>query len=170
MNRMFDPVVSGCRRGDNVWFFDRYMTVGPPTIYAELLASAKSLVAIWDPWFNEPDHAILGSVRDGVTVTLLFAASSHADVRAKFNQRIELAQRSYPRLALRARYCCTDEGRGFHDRFLLLDRTRVFAVGASLSYHYQDMGSTSLVELASASDQLLLVQLHDEYWARGKTL
>ena len=162
------PLEHGCRRGVDVWYFDRYAQTGPPGVYAELIKVAKARVDIWDRYFTSDDHVVLAHISPGISVRHLFEGSSNATKRAGYRAQIDAANKRYPHLSFDARYCCRDEGPGFHDRFLIVDDAQVYSVGGSLNYHYRDDRSTGVIMLRQAADQLLLLSLFDEYWQRAK--
>ena len=141
------PLVLGCRRGADLWYFDRYAQVGPPEIYPELTRFATASVDIWDPYFTADDHILLAGVAPGITVRHLFQGATYPAKCAVYRAQIDATSKRYPQLAFSARYCCSNEGPGFHDRFLIVDHARLFAVGASLRSHYRDDRSTGVVEL-----------------------
>ena len=95
----------------------------------KLIASAKKSIFLIDNWATETPLDMLSKKRKGVSVTVV--TSQHFDRKtglphykilptdiAKFNAQ-------YPKLDVRF-------SENFHDRFLILDDTEIYLIGASL--------------------------------------
>ena len=58
----------------------------------------------------------------------------------------------------------------FHDRFLIIDKERVFLIGGSLGYHLSSIASTGIYELKDSDDKALVKDMFETYWTFSKKL
>ncbi len=134
-----------------------------PTYYENLIKSAKSSIKIWDPWAkNTQDDGIMESVTCGLEIVILTNLSSEI-----MDNHREYADRLWGKIADEYKedsvfkYCFVDSrkyGQKYflHDRFLIIDDSRVFLVGASLSMqvsHFEGLtATTGIYELTEDED------------------
>lgn len=134
-----------------------------PTYYENLIKSATESVKIWDPWAkNSQDVGIMESVTCGLEIVILTNLSS--DIIEKHKQYADNLWEKIPdgfKEDSVLKYCFVDShkyGQKYflHDRYLIIDDSRVFLVGASLSMQVSQYdgltATTGIYELTEEED------------------
>lgn len=134
-----------------------------PTYYENLIKSATESVKIWDPWAKNPqDDGIMESVTCGLEIVILTNQSS--DIIEKHMQYADCLWEKIPdgfKEDSVLKYCFVDShkyGQKYflHDRYLIIDDSRVFLVGASLSMQVSQFdgltATTGIYELTEVED------------------
>lgn len=134
-----------------------------PSYYENLIKSATESVKIWDPWAkNTQDDGIMESITCGLEFVILTNLSSdNVEEHKLYASRLwEKIADEYKEDSV-LKYCFVDSrkyGQKYylHDRFLIIDDSRVFLVGASLSMqisHYEGLtATTGIYELTEPED------------------
>lgn len=142
-----------------------------PTLYDSLISSASESIEIWDPYFNEQkDHIIFTSIKANVFIKIL--TTKGLDRNGTYLQNIYSEVKSTIPSAKNVSFCIGVINRSemakrvweFHDRFLILDRTRVYLVGASVEYNYKSMASSGIYRISNNITANFIIEQFDKYW------
>lgn len=142
-----------------------------PTLYDNLISSASTSVEVWDPYFNEQkDHIIFTSVKSAVLIKIL--TTKGLDKSVTYLQNIYTEVKSTIPATKNVSFCIGAINRSlsekkiweFHDRFLILDRTRVYLVGASVEYNYKSIASSGIYRIGNDITANFIIEQFDKYW------
>lgn len=157
-------VADNMKHGVNCAFFIRNaVDQAPPSYYRNLIASAELKIVIWDPYFHDTDARIFSVLTHTLNVTILTKKSGQR--KAKYFEDCENAIISNVPDAVKSGcnfflyFVDTDrhsEVWQCHDRFLIIDDSRVFIIGASIAHHLEVHDSTGIYEVVEDEDKALI--------------
>lgn len=160
------PVVDNAptfeQSGGNYQFYDKRKATRMPNAYEKLLAKAQRSIWVWDPYM------------DSDTFPELFK-----DVEAK-SMRVEILTTLYPgksksdlqNLTTGIKNVlpspCTVVGKAYyrvdwHDRYLIIDESKVYLVGASMDAHADTGKSYGICQLTDSRDIEFVIRKYKEY-------
>lgn len=150
----------------------------PPLWYQRLLGTATRSVEIWDPYFNydlnkgDDDCRIFRYFRHSVSIRYLMMES-----KGNFDERMRICETIISGMIPNGLKCGMNivfsyisEGDewgkwwSFHDRFLIIDKERVFLVGSSVGYQLDSKGTSGICELHEEQDKAIVMDYFDDYW------
>lgn len=146
-----------------------------PKMYAELLSSATDCVEICDPYFNcgngAEDHLLFSNIAVSVSIYYLTKGTKSENCRLAR----EKAQKIWDNIPTGIQSGCvlyysfitneTDDTYDFHDRWLIIDKSRYFIVGGSINYHSgTPTCSTGIYEVTDIQDQQLIRSKFDKFF------
>ena len=155
----------------------------------DLLESAQSSIVIWDPHYSQCEPGIFSVVQtDGIRIEVLTVCEgweNKKDMDA-FADKILCAIDSIvvPECHVFVNALAPRDWRRFHwtewhDRYLIIDNSKVFLVGSSLDAQYDTRKSFGICQLAETDDINLVIDAYNAYkgsiidvsgGARGKLL
>jgi hypothetical protein len=140
-----------------------------PILYQHVLGLAEHKVWVWDAYFHQPDGAIFGAfTHSGVEVKIITepkvpieafksgcvaAMETAMSAAVKVGCSVTIAQ---------AKAAFADWKN--HDRFLIVDESRVYLIGSSVSYYLSVGESTGAYEVTSVADKDLIIKAFNYYW------
>lgn len=166
----------GMLKAKNYRFFERsaHLAGGTaschPTYYKELLKCACEKVWIWDPYFATDDELLFDAIPANVDVRVMYMwnrclrdAIAPTDVYARIDGKLTL-----PKGNLEVAYyqdgSSLFSSKKWHDRFLIIDKSTVFLVGASLVSQHKDAKSFGIYELSDADEAGLVLDRFEDTW------
>lgn len=154
-------------------FYDRLLTKDAPELYMDLLESAQSSIVVWDPHYSQCKPEIFSVVQNnGIHIEVLTVCEnweSKNDMYAfadKIRNAVDSAAVPECHVYVNAlshrdlRLCHWTE---WHDRYLIIDNTKVFLVGSSLDAHYETRKSYGIYELTETEDINLVIDAYNAY-------
>lgn len=178
--------------GNGLWFYDRLDNhESGPTIYRALLEQAESKIYVWDPYLGEDDVLLFENLSAGIDVWILTCCDASRESRMgqnfkrflsrikterqriKFGLKIAAIDKSKIQAELRKKEIHVRTGEKVpHDRFLFIDKRRVFFIGASLQYHSvenmgfgtRDVSTTMIYEIQEQEQRVFLLREFMSYW------
>lgn len=154
-------------------FYDFGLTNNPPKLYGDLLAGAKSSIRIWDPHYLNVDSDLFTSIHhDGICIEILTICQNGEDKNEmndfanKVLEAIDDADVQECKLwvyALMPKLYRKGIWNEWHDRFLIIDDTDVFLVGASLDAHMRTRKSYGIYQLTETDDKNLVIDTYKVY-------
>ena len=154
-------------------FYDRRLTDDTPKLYMDLLESAQSSIVIWDPHYSQCKPGIFSVVQtDGIRIEVLTVCEgweNKKDMDA-FADKILCAIDSIvvPECHVFVNALAPRDWRRFHwtewhDRYLIIDNSKVFLVGSSLDAQYDTRKSFGICQLAETDDINLVIDAYNAY-------
>lgn len=178
--------------GNGLWFYDRLDNhESGPTIYRALLEQAESKIFVWDPYLGKDDVVLFENLSAGIDVWILTCCDASKECRMgqnfnmflsrikteqkrnKFGLKIAAIDKSKIQTELRKKEIQVRTGEKIpHDRFLFIDKRRVFFIGASLQYHSvensgfgnRDVSTTMIYEIQEQEQRDFLLREFMSYW------
>ncbi len=157
--------------GEDYHFFNRANHPAPddfPEYYSELLSFAEVSVKIWDPYFNSGDEDLFTNVQAGVNVTIMYMYKAPvgrrsfsplpADVKSWVSSKLPRGAGTLKVAYLPSTDASLFEERKWHDRFLILDDTLVFLIGASLTSQMKNAKCFGIYDITSNTDAALIME------------
>jgi hypothetical protein len=162
-------------RSGKYYFYHKVSSSQPPKIYQHLVSQANSDVYVWDPYFNtngngNDDHLIFESIGNGITISLLTQKGISPgspylnEILDSLKLFIHPSKNTTIGIHIIDKGIESQEKWLFHDRFLILDRTTVFIVGASLGWHIKSQNSTGIYRVTDQETANFIISIFDEYW------
>ena len=122
---------------------------------------------MWDPYFNDGDENLFSNVQSGVDVTILYmnepirggrtTSLPLADVKSRVMTMLPMSHGNLKVVCLPKTDSTYDE-RKWHDRFLIIDDTFVYLVGASLRYQHISAKCFGIYEIWEDEDAALIIE------------
>ena len=154
-------------------FYDFGLTNNPPKLYGDLLAGAKSSIRIWDPHYIKVDSDLFSSIhQNGICIEILTICQNGEDKNEMNDfanevlEGINEADVQECKLwvyALMPKYLRQGSWIEWHDRFLIVDDTEVYLVGASLDAHMGTNKSYGIYQLTETDDKNLVIDTYKVY-------
>ena len=154
-------------------FYDFGLTNDPPKLYGELLAGAKSSIRIWDPHYRNMDTDLFSFInQDGVGIEILTICQNDetkGDMNDFANDVLDaIDEADAPNCkvwvyALMPKTLRKGMWIEWHDRFLIIDDTEVFLVGASLDAHINTKKSYGIYQMTETEDKNLVLDTYKAY-------
>lgn len=154
-------------------FYDFGLTNDPPKLYGELLAGAKSSIRIWDPHYRNMDTDLFSFInQDGVGIEILTICQNgetKGDMNDFANDVLDaIDEADAPNCkvwvyALMPKTLRKGMWIEWHDRFLIIDDTEVFLVGASLDAHINTKKSYGIYQMTETEDKNLVLDTYKAY-------
>ena len=155
--------------GKNYHFFNRAnhigLTMDYPDYYGHLLSQATESIKVWDPYFIDGDEDLFTNVQVGVDVTILYMIEATrgrkttslplADVKSRVGNKLPTGHGNLKVVCLPntdSKY----DARKWHDRFLIIDDTFVYLIGASLRYQHFSAKCFGIYEVWEDEDAALI--------------
>lgn len=167
-----DNVVNNCIHINGTWYYDHQTTAAPPSMYAELVQTARDRICIWDPYVDEYGFPAFTFVPDDIEIQCLTSMGYDGtqnlnDTRVgRFVMAID-GQRNQWVSRMTVKYYNVrhdDCGKyAFHDRYLFVD-DNVYVVGSSLPHHVMRNGSTAIHRIESLDARELIRNMYERYW------
>lgn len=167
------------RYGENLYYFDKSRHNGSesPAYYQKLIESATESLWIWDSYFWRDDVLLFNNVTNPIEIKVLRQFSSNATHNPKYyslpdnvNDIIDNIPNDVKGNNKKVQCAFIDKYKDdckkyqFHDRYLIIDESRVFAVGASLSYQYNPGESFGIYKIGKVDDISLIIKIFNEYF------
>ena len=154
-------------------FYDFGLTDNPPKLYGGLLAGAKSSIRIWDPHYRNVDKDLFSSIhQDGICIEVLTICQDGEDKRdmnSFANEVLETIDDGDVPVckvwvyALMPRFFRKGSWTEWHDRFLIIDDTDVYLIGASLDAHMRTSKSYGIYQMTETDDKNLVIDTYKVY-------
>ena len=154
-------------------FYDRRRTKEAPKLYMDLLESAQSSIVIWDPHYSQCEPSIFSVIqKNGIRIDVLTVCDgweNKNDMNAfadKILNAIDSVVVSECRVfvnALAPRDLRHIHWTEWHDRYLIIDNSKVFLVGASLDAQYDTCKSYGIYQLTETDDINLVIDAYNAY-------
>ncbi|HEV8515941.1 MAG TPA: hypothetical protein VGQ59_21820 [Cyclobacteriaceae bacterium] len=162
----------------NFWFYHRRSYPNNEPLYLQhLISGVSSTIDIWDPYVNiapnDNDLLIFSNIPNDITLKILTMKGLKKPVNYNYlNDLVNGLKQVIPpgknvRFALRVideSDPIANEDWFFHDRLLILDKTRVFVVGGSVGYHRKPVKSTGIYKVENPDTCDFILTIFDEYW------
>jgi hypothetical protein len=156
-------------------FYDRRLTDKTPGLYQRLLASAEHTIVIWDPHYRECRCDVFSAIhKDGIYIEILTVCNNgedKADIDAFAKKMLDAIDNTeVPNckvrvIALAPRDLRKVRGIEWHDRYLIIDNTRAFLVGASIDAQEKSNKSFGIYELTETEDINRVIDAYNAYKA-----
>lgn len=154
-------------------------TFEKPLMYQELIANAHHSIKIWDPYVHNDSNQealIMQYVQNAIELTFLLLYSGQNKQRLEsiadfFYNKIPAAYQNGS--IVRFAYIDSDlrdnkTRYALHDRFLIIDDTRYFIIGSSITYHLQSASTsaaiTGIYEVTDPSDINIIREKFEDYY------
>jgi len=167
---------------DNYWFYHKDSDpVNEPLLYKELLNSANNKIEVWDPWVNtcQNEFEIFNSIKENITVKFLTLKKLNKPCNSNYLSEIEtefknaVSHLTNVRLGIRVineSDPSNNENWFFHDRFLIIDRQKVYLIGSSIGWHTKSIGSTGIYKIQGSETIEFIIAIFDEFWNHWNSL
>lgn len=168
--------VDGMLKAKNYRFFERSAHVAAgtsacyPIYYKELLKCVCEKVWIWDPYFFNGDESVFDAIPPNVDVRFLYmwnkniqGAVSPQNVFSKIDGRLALPKGVLEVAFLKVNTALYSE-RKWHDRFLIIDKSSIFLIGASLMSQRYDAKCFGIYEMNNVDDAGLVMERFEDTW------
>ena len=164
----------GCLATPSLWFFDpQHAQNVMPVVYTHLVSTARDKVRVWDPYVQQADAPLLSSLKPGVLLHVLTAVGFENGSAPRVSAFVAaLVQQGILSGAVDVK--CHDRVSGihrpFHDRYLFIDESEVYKIGASLDYHRRmQTASHAIVRIDAPVAQKLLRNRFTVMWDHAHT-
>lgn len=154
-------------------FYDFGLTNDSPKLYGELLSGAKSSIRIWDPHYRYVDFGLFSYIhQDGVSIeflTICQEGEGKSDMNAFANEVLDtIDDEDVPVCKVRVyslmpKFFRKGVWTEWHDRFLIVDDTDVYLIGASLDAHMGTNKSYGIYQLNETDDKNLVLDTYKVY-------
>lgn len=157
--------------GVNYRFFNRANHQAPPddypTYYGDLLSLASISIKIWDPYFNAGDEDLFMVVPPSVDVTILYMYESSRrfspclspqDVKTRVESKLPNGHGVLKVAYLPNTDTILYNQRKWHDRFLIIDDTFCYLIGASLHYQHTSAKCFGIYDMVENEDIALILE------------
>lgn len=160
------PVVDNAptfeQSGGNYQFYDKRKATRMPNAYEKLLAKAQRSIWVWDPYMDSDTFPELfkdveaKSMRVEI-LTTLYPGKSKADLQLLTTGIRDMLPSP-----------CTVSGIAYkrvdwHDRYLIIDESMVYLVGASMDAHSDTGKSYGICKLTDTRDIAFVIRKYKEY-------
>jgi len=175
-----DPVNTTLRMhecGQNeYWFYHKGTYPNDnPLLYQQLIDNATSEIIIWDPYFNvkspNSDQDIFVNINDDITIKILSCKGLDGSqtylTAVKDALKMVIPPVKNCRFGLRViNYgdIANQGARFFHDRFLIIDDSEVYLIGASVGYHIREEQSTGIFKVSNEGTKDFIKSIFRTYW------
>lgn len=170
------------RKCDSDKYYFYHMPDSPdnaPELYKHLLCRAISQIDIWDPYFNvssidKPDDTSIfdSLVQSNIKVNILTIRQKKSDYFDSIKSKLlYVLPDNVDNISFYIR--CIDSGDidnkkwQFHDRILIIDRTDVFLVGASIGYNISPHRSFGIYKIYDVNTMSFILNMFQQYWQQG---
>jgi hypothetical protein len=161
---------------DQYWFYHKGSYPNDsPLLYQELVDNATNEIIIWDPYFNikspNADQNIFANIQNNVTIKIL--TFKGLDRNQTYLTEVKNALKTIIPPTKDCRFglrvintgdVVNQGSRFFHDRFLIIDETKVFLVGSSVGYHVQSEQSTGIFKVSNPDTKEFIKSIFQYYW------
>lgn len=162
--------------GDNTYWFHHIPSFpgAEPLLYKDIISKANSSIEIWDPYFNKnKDHVVFDSVNNNVAIKILTSkglSGHHANYMTEvFNDVYTLIPASK-----NVSFCIgvinlsdsVKKSWDFHDRFLIIDNTEAYLIGASVEHNYKSKLSSGIYKISNANTISFIISQFNNHWAQ----
>lgn len=169
---------NGFVHGNNYFFYDAdAQSSQPPTLYQEILATAKTSIVICDPHYNPEDKSIFESVKqNGIDIRIL---TSETDSLRNENELKTFVDNIYhvlkkdndlTKFSICIQSFYVQSGKNnlklWHDRFLIIDDTNVYLIGSSMQYQREIRKSFGICKIVDKDDIKIISQKVSAYFRR----
>ena len=161
---------------DEYWFYHKgsYPTDNP-LLYQQLIDNADNEIVIWDPYFNvkypNRDQDIFANIKNDITIKILTQKGLDRTgaylTEIKNALKTTIPQTKDCRFGLRVVNtgdAHNQEGRFFHDRFLIIDDSDVYLIGSSVGYHIKSQQSTGILRVSNDETKDFIKSIFKYYW------
>lgn len=155
--------------------YDRMLTDRAPGLYRKLLSEAKNTIAIWDPHYYECNGDLFDAIhQDGIKIDILTICyrgeeknelEDFAHVILNAIDECDVPSCQVWINALAPQYLRQTHWTEWHDRYLIIDDTRVFLVGASIDAQETTRKSFGIYELSDIDDINCVMDAYNSYKA-----
>ena len=149
-------------------FYDRMLTNNNPALYQELLA-----IVVWDPHYRECRCDVFSDIhQDAIYIeilTICYDGESKNDLKDFGNDilnaidDVEVPTCEVKIYALMPRALRFGHWTEWHDRYLIIDNSKVFLMGASLDAHEFSRRSHGVYQLTETDDINLVIDSYKAY-------
>lgn len=145
-----------------------------PLLYQQLIDNATNEIIIWDPYFNvkfpNRDQDIFANIKDDITIKIL--ALKGLDGPRTYFTEIKNALKTIIPPVKNSRFGLRVINKGeplqalnkFHDRFLIIDNSEVYLIGASVGYHIHEEQSTGFFKVSNNDTKDFIKSIFKHYW------
>jgi len=167
---------------EDYWFYHKdSFPLNEPLLYKELLNGANSKIEVWDPYINtgQNEFEIFNSIKEDITVKFLTLKKLNKPCNANYISAIEtefknaVSHLTNIRLGIRVVNESdppNNENWFFHDRFLIIDREKVFLIGSSIGWHCKSNGATGIFRINDSATIEFIIAIFDEFWDHWNSL
>lgn len=160
--------------GSYLHYFDRSVHVGDvPGLYQDIISKATTSVWIFDPYFNDGDENLFFSLQSNVDIIVLrmyptgFHCTTPSDCVAHIINAVPTAVKAMGHGTVQCVYVDTNNATldpfKFHDRYLIIDGSIVYSVGASIGYQLNPKQSFGIIELDYPNDAAVILKVFNDY-------
>ena len=154
-------------------FYDFGLTDKDPLFYRQLLAQAKKSIVIWDPHYRDVKMDLFSVIKqDNVYIeilTICYNGESKNDMTVFANDvKDAINVTDVPHCIVRVNALMPSYLRKWpwtewHDRFLIIDNTEVYLIGASLSAQNNTDRSFGICQLVDPMDKDIVMRSYEAY-------
>ncbi len=173
----FDSSIRMHTGGSYSFFHKNSSPLDEPLLYRRIIDSATSYIEIFDPYFNyappNNDHEMFDSIQSGLTIKILTLKGLArnppylSDCWDAIKSRIPPVKNT--RLGIRVinKGDPRNDNWHFHDRFLIIDRSKIYLIGSSIGWHIKVQDSTGICSIYDSDTSDFIQTLFDEYWQQA---
>lgn len=164
------------RKGEHYFFYCKPEETDPPKLYQHILGLAEHEVWVWDPHFHVVDASVFAAItHPGVAIKMMVRPSNIT--LPAYKSGCVTAMDTHMNATIKTGCTLTivqAKGDGFkswltHDRFLIVDKQKVFLMGASVGYYLNQGESTGAYEITDSVDKDLIIKAFEYYWTQLDT-
>lgn len=177
----YDSVIlDGFTHGDKYHFYDSNKNPYPPSYYQYLLSTAKKSIKIWDPYWSDPTQLFSNVKQNNIQIDFVCSIglenvkimSDIADRKAKQIIRADIDKLSNIlvkqgvtgfKINVHNYVCYKNKPQLWHDRYLILDDSEVYIVGASINMLTERNRSYGIVKVENKEDIDIVLNFNKYY-------
>lgn len=145
-----------------------------PTLYKKLIMDAELSIEIWDPYFHiDIDCTVFSETKSNLTIQILTQKGLNG-IHSDYKERLFKKMQEIILEEKRISFClgvinkCEFKNKNweFHDRFLIIDRKKVYLVGASIEYFHISKKPTGIYRVTNERTLTFIISLFETYWEK----
>lgn len=163
---------------NNYWFYHNESFPNEfPLLYKYLVGTAESNIEIWDPYFNvkgnNRDQDIFNDISENITIKILTQKGISGD-SVFIQEIINALKMTIPnskniRFGMRVinKGDSNQKGWLFHDRYLIIDNSKVYLIGSSVGSHTKSHESTGIYKVENNNTIIFIISVFNKYWGQA---
>jgi hypothetical protein len=169
------PTFNMLNDGSNIYWFHHKPSFPSlnPYLYDDIISRANNSIDVWDPYFHAVDSVIFSNVRNNLVIKILTSKGlTGANVNYVSNV-IDAIKITIPK-PKNTSFCLgvidlsdqTKKDWDFHDRFLIIDNSEVYIIGASATANYISKITSGIYKVQNPDTCNFIIDQFNIHWGQ----
>lgn len=160
--------------GANIyWLYHKPSFPGvEPLLYDDIISKANNSIDVWDPYFHAAtDPIIFSNVQNNVTIRILSRKGLTA-VGLTYMPNVRNAIQGIIPVSKNVSFCIgvidtsTKGDWDFHDRFLIIDTSEVYLIGASVENNHTAKKTSGIYKVQNTTTGSFIMAQFNNHWTQ----